>query len=162
MREGDWGVTGLNTAIERELIARKRLVKDGPWYAGRPVMVTRNDSALGVFNGDIGITLPSPDGLLRVYFLDGDQLRSVGVARLAHIETAFAMTVHKSQGSEFTHAALVLPAYGGSVLGRELVYTGITRARKAFTLVAAQPGVLEQALRQRTQRSSGLPARLEA
>ncbi len=65
-------------------------------------MVTRNDAALGVFNGDIGITLPSPDGPLRVYFLDGDQLRSVGVARLAHIETAFAMTVHKSQGSEFS------------------------------------------------------------
>lgn len=62
VREGDWGVTGLNTAIERELIARKRLVKDGPWHAYRPVMVTRNDSALGVFNGDIGITLPSPDG----------------------------------------------------------------------------------------------------
>ena len=156
VREGDWGVTGLNTAIERELIARKRLVKDGPWYAGRPVMVTRNDSALGVFNGDIGITLPSPDGLLRVYFLDGDQLRSVGVARLAHIETAFAMTVHKSQGSEFTHAALVLPAYGGSVLGRELVYTGITRAKAQCTVFTQHPKVLAQALAQPTQRHSGL------
>ncbi len=163
VREGPWGAAGLNRAVESALRSAGLLPGRGEWYAGRPVMVTRNDAGLGVFNGDIGIVLPAPGGGLRAYFADGPHLRSVGVARLAHVETAFAMTVHKSQGSEFGHTALVLPPQAaGALLSRELVYTGITRARKAFTLVAAQPGVLEQALRQRTQRSSGLPARLEA
>lgn len=156
VREGDWGVAGLNQAIERLLIEKKWLKKDGPWYSGRPVMITRNDPALGVFNGDIGLCLPSPSGQLRVYFADGEQLRSVGVARLAHIETAFAMTVHKSQGSEFAHTALVLSASAGSVLGRELVYTGITRAKARFSLFAQRPGLLAQACAHPTQRSSGL------
>lgn len=164
VREGDWGASGLNQAVQAALQRDKRLSVRGEWYIGRPVMVTRNDPALGVFNGDIGITLPaavSPDATdtpqrLRVYFADGPQLRSVGVGRLAHVETAFAMTVHKSQGSEFEHTALVLPAHAGPVLSRELVYTGITRARTAFTLVAAQPGLLATAVQQRTQRASGL------
>ena len=98
---------------------------------------------------------------LRVYFADGAQLRSVGVGRLAHVETAFAMTVHKSQGSEFEHTVLVLPPQAGAVLTRELLYTGITRARQAFTLVAAQPGLLATAVQQRTQRASGLQGLLE-
>ena len=163
VREGTWGAAGLNRAVETALRGAGLLQGRGEWYAGRPVMVTRNDAGLGVFNGDIGIVLQAPGGGLRAYFADGPQLRSVGVARLAHVETAFAMTVHKSQGSEFGHTALVLPPQAaGALLSRELVYTGITRARDAFTLVAAQPAVLEQALRQRTQRSSGLPARLQA
>ena len=163
VREGPWGAAGLNRAVESALRSAGLLPGRGEWYAGRPIMVTRNDAGLGVFNGDIGIVLQAPGGGLRAYFADGPQLRSVGVARLAHVETAFAMTVHKSQGSEFGHTALVLPPQAaGALLSRELVYTGITRARDAFTLVAAQPAVLEQALRQRTQRSSGLPARLQA
>jgi exodeoxyribonuclease V alpha subunit len=121
-------------------------------------MVTRNDPALGVFNGDVGVTLPGPPGSagLRVYFLDGDTLRSVGVSRLTHVETAFAMTVHKSQGSEFVHTVLVLPEGGAKVLTRELVYTGITRARENFTLVEAQAGLLRLALVRKSQRASGL------
>ncbi len=119
------------------MVAEGSLVKRGAWYEGRPVMVTRNDAAVGVFNGDIGITLPpaTPNAPLRAYFLDGNTARSVGVSRLASVETAFAMTVHKSQGSEFDHTVLVLPRDAGRVLTRELVYTGITRARSAFTLV---------------------------
>jgi hypothetical protein len=103
-------------------------------------MVTRNDAALGVFNGDIGIVLPRARGGigLRVLLPARARLRSVGVSRLAHVETAFAMTVHKSQGSEFEHTVLVLPAQSGRVLTRELVYTGITRARQAFTLVSGR------------------------
>ena len=163
VREGEWGAAGLNRAVEAALRAAGLLGARGEWYAGRPVMVTRNDAALGVFNGDIGIALPSATagGGLRVYFADGPLVRSVGVARLAQVETAFAMTVHKSQGSEFEHTVLVLPPRAGAVLGRELVYTGITRARQAFTLAAAQPGLLAQAVAQRTQRSSGLRARLD-
>lgn len=175
VREGDWGAVGLNRAVERALQSAGLLQPRGEWYAGRPVMVTRNDPALGVFNGDIGIALPAPpvapparavEGAasatrLRVYFADGPQLRSVGVGRLAHVETAFAMTVHKSQGSEFEHTVLVLPPHAGAVLTRELVYTGITRARQAFTLVSAQPGLLATAVQQRTQRASGLQGLLE-
>lgn len=166
VREGDWGVSGLNRAIEQQLHRDKLLQARGEWYPGRPVMVTRNDPVLGVFNGDIGITLPSIQhsgrvGSLRVYFADGPQLRSVGVGRLAHVETAFAMTVHKSQGSEFEHTVLVLPPHAGPVLSRELVYTGITRARQAFTLVSAQQGLLSAALRQPTQRASGLQELLQ-
>lgn len=158
VREGEWGVAGLNRAIEKALDAQGAIAPRGEWYAGRPVMVTRNDAALGVFNGDIGLALPgaTAGAGLRVYFMDGPALRAVGVSRLAHVETAFAMTVHKSQGSEFEHTALVLSAHAGSVLGRELVYTGITRARKAFTLMSQAPGLLASAIGSPTQRVSGL------
>ena len=162
VREGEWGVVQLNTAVEKALEAQRWIRKSAEWYMGRPVMVTRNDAALGVFNGDIGIALPSAvDGLgaaaLRVYFSDGDTpLRSVGVARLAHVETAFAMTVHKSQGSEFEHTCMVLSAQAGGVLGRELVYTGITRAQQYFTLMAQRPGLLADAVVSPTRRTSGL------
>ena len=170
VREGEWGAGGLNRAVQGALERAGLLQARGEWYAGRPVMVTRNDPALGVFNGDVGLALPAPPPVaasgsaapgLRVYFADGAQLRSVGVGRLAHVETAFAMTVHKSQGSEFEHTVLVLPPQAGAVLTRELLYTGITRARQAFTLVAAQPGLLATAVQQRTQRASGLQGLLE-
>lgn len=158
VREGAWGVSGLNRAVEAALHQRGAIQKSGEWYAGRPVMVTRNDAQLGVFNGDIGMALPSfsDPSRLRVYFMQGEKLHHVSTARLAHVETAFAMTVHKSQGSEFEHTALVLAAQGGSVLSRELVYTGITRARKAFSLWSEVPGLLVSAMGSPTQRSSGL------
>lgn len=158
VRQGEWGAEGLNAAIERAMVAEGSLVKRGAWYEGRPVMVTRNDAAVGVFNGDIGITLPpaTPNAPLRAYFLDGNTARSVGVSRLASVETAFAMTVHKSQGSEFDHTVLVLPRDAGRVLTRELVYTGITRARSAFTLVTPRAPAFAEALAQRTRRASGL------
>ncbi len=178
VRDGEWGAAGLNRAVQAALERAGLLRARGEWYAGRPVMVTRNDPALGVFNGDVGLALPAPLAAaessaaasasasaapgLRVYFADGAQLRSVGVGRLAHVETAFAMTVHKSQGSEFEHTVLVLPPQAGAVLTRELLYTGITRARQAFTLVAAQPGLLAAAVQQRTQRASGLQGLLES
>jgi exodeoxyribonuclease V alpha subunit len=163
VREGEWGVAGLNRSVAQALASEGWLKPTGEWYVGRPVMVTRNDAALGVFNGDIGITLPglaapgaAPGSALRVWFQEGESLRSVGVSRLAHVETAFAMTVHKSQGSEFEHTVLVLPEQAGGVLGRELVYTGITRARRFFTLVSARHGALEEAIEQPTRRASGL------
>ena len=134
----------------------------GEWYEGRPVMVTRNDAALGVFNGDLGVALrgAGPGAALRVWFQDGERLRSVLASRLNAVETAYAMTVHKSQGSEFAHTVLVLPPVLNSVLSRELVYTGITRARRRFTLVAPEPGVFDAAVRRRTVRVSGLAWRL--
>jgi exodeoxyribonuclease V alpha subunit len=158
VRDGEWGVSGLNEAIEKRLQTAGLLRRSGEWYVGRPVMVTRNDYGTGVFNGDIGLTLPDParPGALRVYFSEGDTVRSVLATRLRNVETAFAMTVHKSQGSEFSHTVLVLPKEGGGVLARELIYTGITRAREFFTLLTPNGQVLLEAIAQRTQRASGL------
>ena len=158
VHEGDWGTRGLNLAVQQALAEAGWIKPRGEWYVGRPAMVTRNDAELGVFNGDVGITLPAldPAAALRVYFLDGDTLRSVASSRLPQVETAFAMTVHKCQGSEFLHTALVLPGADARVLTRELVYTGITRARECFTLLQAQPGALRAAIARPTQRASGL------
>ena len=161
VREGPWGVAGLNAAIEGALAKQGLLRRVGEWYEGRPVMVTRNEPALGVFNGDIGLVLASPGGpALRAWFMEGSTLRSVATSRLADVETAFAMTVHKSQGSEFAHVVLVLPEEDNPGLTRELVYTGITRAKAAFTLVAAEPRLLVAASARLTRRLSGLGALL--
>jgi len=158
VRDGEWGVSGLNAAVQQALAAHAGLpVQAGEWYPGRPVMVLRNDAQTGVFNGDVGVALPPADGHgLRVWFLDGETLRSVAVMRLPEVQTAFAMTVHKSQGSEFAHTVLVLPPGGAEVLSRELVYTGITRARERFTLVEAAEDLLEAALSRPSVRASGL------
>ncbi len=132
---------------------------DLEWYAGRPVMVTRNDYAMGLFNGDIGIALPTARGMRVVFRQAAGGYRWVSPATLPQHETAFALTVHKSQGSEFAEAALVLPAAAGRVLSRELVYTAVTRARERVVLYAAR-AVLAQAIAARTERDSGLAARL--
>ena len=133
------------------------------WYSGRPIMVLRNDYTSRLFNGDIGIALPSgEEGALQVYFPaeGGDGYRAVPLARLPEHDTAFAMTVHKSQGSEFPRIALVLPAVSTRVVTRELLYTGITRARSEVLLVS--PGsVLKEGINKRTSRRSGLLARIQ-
>jgi exodeoxyribonuclease V alpha subunit len=159
LRAGAFGVSGLNARLEQAL-ARRRLISRpdnvSRWYHGRPVMIARNDSALGLFNGDIGIAL-GQGSALRVWFaLPDGTLKSVQPSRMPAHETAWAMTVHKSQGSEFDHAALVLPREFVPLLTRELVYTAITRARRQLTLYA-QPGVLERAIVCATERRSGLP-----
>ncbi len=156
VHQGDWGTQGLNAAVQKALADDDLLKVTGEWFAGRPVMVTLNDAQLGVFNGDVGVVLPNHEGKLKVWFLDGEALRSVSVMRLAQVETAFVMTVHKSQGSEFEHTALVLPPGGAEVLSRELVYTGITRAREQFTLLEAEAGLLEAAMARPSVRASGL------
>ena len=156
VHQGDWGTEGLNAAVQKALAEQGWIQPRGEWFAGRPVMVTRNDAQLGVFNGDVGVVLPNREGKLKAWFLGGDTLRSVSVMRLAQVETAFAMTVHKSQGSEFKHTVLVLPPGGAEILSRELVYTGITRAREQFTLVEAGAGLLETAMARPGSRASGL------
>ncbi len=163
VRRGRWGVEQLNQRIAALLHAEGLLPAASGWYLGRPVMVTRNDYATGLMNGDVGITLELPAGdgrmLPRVAFGASDgSIRWVLPSRLREVETVFAMTVHKSQGSEFTHAALVLPDTRSRVLTRELVYTGITRARSWFTIALPPEGdaVLEEAIRRRMQRSGGL------
>ena len=156
VHQGDWGTQALNAAVQKALADAGLLQVKGEWYEGRPVMVTRNDAQLGVFNGDVGVVLPCTEGKPKVWFLDGEALRSVSIMRLAQVDTAFVMTVHKSQGSEFEHTALVLPPGGAEVLSRELVYTGLTRAREQFTLVEAEAGLLEAAIDRPSLRASGL------
>jgi len=156
VHQGDWGTLGLNVAVQKALADQGLLKPQGDWFPGRPIMVTRNDAQLGVFNGDVGVVLPSLEGKLKGWFIDGDALRSVSVMRLAQVETACVMTVHTSQGSEFEHTALVLPPGGAEVLSRELVYTGITRARRQFTLIEAEAGLLEAAIDRPSVRASGL------
>jgi exodeoxyribonuclease V alpha subunit len=162
VREGPLGVTQLNSQVERAL----GLV-DSTWYAGRPVMVTRNDYALNLMNGDIGLCLPDANGVLRVAFAASlepseapkaqpSPVRWVMPSRLESVETVFAMTVHKSQGSEFRHVLLALPAQDSPVLTRELVYTGLTRARERLTLWAPNVGILWNACARRVMRSGGL------
>ncbi|MBN9474378.1 MAG: exodeoxyribonuclease V subunit alpha [Burkholderiales bacterium] len=162
LRKGDYGVEGLNARVARALLARGLIEQDQGWYEGRPVLVTRNDYGLGLMNGDVGIALavPQGDGLaLRVAFLRSDGVAGVRFAlpsRLSAVETVFAMTVHKSQGSEFAHTALLLPDRPSPILTRELVYTGITRAKTWFTLIEPVPGVFEDAVARRVRRVSGL------
>jgi exodeoxyribonuclease V alpha subunit len=167
-RHGDHGVIAQSERIAKGLHERGLIEATGGWYEGRPVMVTRNDYALGLMNGDVGVTLWAPDGqggmALRVAFSvmdenSGERIRFVVPSRLSAVDTVFAMTVHKSQGSEFEHTALALPPEPSPVLTRELVYTGVTRARKDFTLLAA-PDILAYAVGRKTRRASGLLRRL--
>jgi exodeoxyribonuclease V alpha subunit len=130
------------------------------WYPGRPVIVLRNDYVLKLFNGDIGIVLPDADGELAVYFPDPDAgLRTVAPMRLPEHETAFAMTVHKSQGSEFDAVIVSLPAEKNRVLTRELLYTAVTRARERVTILGSR-NIVQTTIETRTDRDSGLLSRL--
>lgn len=158
LRSGDWGVEGLNQQISQWLSSAGLIDARQHWYAGRPVMMQRNNYSLGLMNGDIGITLQDPQSnQLRVVFQLADgSLKWVLPSRLSDVETAFAITVHKSQGSEFTHCCLVLPPDNSPLLSRELLYTGITRAKQQFTLLCANPALLQQAIARRVARSSGL------
>jgi len=166
VRKGPWGGEGLNERITRALFARKLIDGDQQWYEGRPVLMTRNDYGLGLMNGDIGIALMLPEGegqarrhVLRVAFARNDGqggIRFVLPSRLNDVETVYAMTVHKSQGSEFSHTALVLPEALNPVLTKELIYTGITRAKHWFSLVEPRAGVFEEAVQRKVKRLSGL------
>ena len=166
VRKGPWGVEGLNARITSALFARKLIDGDQQWYEGRPVLMTRNDYGLGLMNGDIGIALKLPEGdgqarrhVLRVAFARNDGqggIRFVLPSRLNDVETVYAMTVHKSQGSEFSHTALVLPEALNPVLTKELIYTGITRAKHWFSLIEPRGGVFEEAVQRKVKRLSGL------
>jgi exodeoxyribonuclease V alpha subunit len=157
-RQGKTGTTSLNGWIE-QLLNAARLIRpdrEGSWYAGRPVLITSNNYSLGLYNGDIGLTLPDDSGRLRVFFPAGaGGFRAVSPARLSGHETAYALTVHKSQGSEFEQVLLLLPEQSSPVLTRELVYTALTRARSRFELWGGE-AVLRTAVAEQTKRSSGL------
>jgi exodeoxyribonuclease V alpha subunit len=158
-RAGTVGVAGLNGAIVEALAREGTLPRDAAgarWWHGQPVMVTENDHALELYNGDVGVVLRDGASGLRVWFRASDGgVRALAPARLPAHETVFAMTVHKSQGSEFDEVVLVLPPRPSPVLTRELLYTGVTRAKSKVTVVGSAE-VLRAGIAERVQRASGL------
>jgi exodeoxyribonuclease V alpha subunit len=160
LRLGPSGVEGLNQAVERALDAVGLVDPGRRWYPGRPVIISRNDHNLRLYNGDIGIVLAEPAGDPRVCFPAADgSVRRIAPARLPQHDTAYALTVHKSQGSEFDRVLLVLPEQDSQLLSRELVYTALTRAKSIFQ-VKTSPRVLSAALARQPRRASGLRAAL--
>ena len=163
VNRGSCGVAALNGLTERVLRQARLITAAGGrfdgWYAGRPVLVTANDYRLGLFNGDIGLTVAAEEGEGRrpavCFAAGGDDLRCLPIDRLQGLETAFAMTVHKSQGSEFEQVHLILPDVDGPVLTRELIYTAVTRARSSVT-IWGQEKILAAAITRRIERRSGL------
>jgi exodeoxyribonuclease V alpha subunit len=185
LRQGSSGLYALNDRVQKLLQTRGLLslestataVGQNRWYVGRPVMISRNDYELNLFNGDVGIAMlvdatktqkssnnscnSVNEKELKVFFIDSSssnhkgKVRQLLPTRLPEHETAFAMTVHKSQGSEFDDVALVLPEVITPVISRELIYTAITRGKKSFSLYSNQE-VLEQGIKSRIERASGL------
>lgn len=160
-RIGPAGAVAMNQRIFEHLARRRGLDPQQTWYHGRPVIVLHNDYRAGLFNGDTGVCLAGDGGHLRVWFRTETGLESLLPQAVPAHETAYAMSVHKSQGSEFERVWLLLPNVDSPVLSRELVYTGITRARRALTVLGPE-AVLRQALARVGRRASGLGARLTA
>jgi exodeoxyribonuclease V alpha subunit len=157
-RTGPFGIDGVNGLIERRLTAGGLIGAERPWYPGRPVLVTANDYHLRLFNGDLGVVLRDPEaaGALRVFFpAVGGCLRRIPPARLPAHETAYATTVHKSQGTEAERVIVILPNEASPVLTRELLYTGITRARSRIE-IWGNASVFAAGVARRVTRSSGL------
>ena len=158
LRKGPFGVTAINRLTE-EILKKAGLIEhDKTWYPGRPVLISRNDYSLGLFNGDMGIVFEDRESNNepRVFFPVADgTLRRLHPLRLPEHETVYAMTVHKSQGSEFDNVLFILPDNDYPVLTRELVYTGITRARKRVEIWGTSE-VFSAAVSRRTERTSGL------
>lgn len=161
IRSGDLGLFKINLQIEQRFLAAQGQLKQGDWYVGRPVMMTYNDYQLGLSNGDIGICFlreQSGQCQFEVYFPSLEKW--VLATRLPKsIETAFALTIHKSQGSEFAHTAVVLDQYAQNLLSKELIYTAITRAKKVVSLLV-DCDAFTQALCVRTTRKSGLSQKI--
>ncbi len=124
------------------------------WYVGRPVLVTRNQPRPGLFNGDVGVVVRAGDGV-QVAFRGAVGVRLFGPSRLEDIETAHAMTIHKSQGSQFDHVVVVLPDETSPILTRELLYTAVTRARQGVTVIGTEASV-RHGIQRRVSRASGL------
>jgi exodeoxyribonuclease V alpha subunit len=161
LRAGPCGVENLNRTIEKILREERLIAGEQKTYPGMPILITQNDYQLRLYNGDIGILLPDQAaGSLLAWFIGEDGgIRRLPPARLPGYEPAFVMTVHKSQGSEFDNVLLILPDKESPVLTRELVYTGLTRARSRVEVWFQEP-VLRAALARKIQRGSGLQDRL--
>jgi exodeoxyribonuclease V alpha subunit len=157
-RGGQKGVNDINYRVEQRLFEQKLIDQTGTWYSGRPVIVTQNNSVLHLYNGDIGLCLPDKanGGKLMVFFLRADgSVKKYLPGRMPQCDTVFAMTIHKSQGSEFDEVLIVLPDTLSPILSKELLYTAITRARRVVKVVADE-AVFTGAIRQKVERVTGL------
>ncbi len=155
LRHGLTGSNRLNQLIEERIGTRRAVEMENEWYHGRPVIITQNDYNLGVFNGDLGVSVRDESGRLWVYIETGSQLKRIDPKRVPNVNPAFFLTVHKSQGSEFDRVNLLLPQKDTPILTRELIYTAVTRARKQFTLFGEME-LLETGIRRKTERYTGL------
>ncbi|MBO0768297.1 MAG: exodeoxyribonuclease V subunit alpha, partial [Solirubrobacterales bacterium] len=156
-RHGPYGVSSWTASVEDWLTQELGVSVEGD-YPGRPLLITENDHELRLYNGDAGVIVSGPDGPTAVFEREGGQL-SLAPARLAAVETAFASTIHKSQGSQFSTAAVILPGQDSRLLTRELLYTAVTRARKRVLLVGEE-AALRAAVERPVQRATGLQNRL--
>lgn len=164
-RSGPLGVAGVNAQVESWLADAGHIparAQRQAWYAGQPLLVTENDYAIDLMNGEVGVVARDPDAdlRLRAFFADGrGDIRAIPLARLPQHVTNFAMTIHKSQGSQYRHAIVVLPARASPIVTRELLYTGLTRASHRATVIGPAE-VIRVAVATRVQRASGLGEKL--
>ena len=162
VREGAQGLYSLNKAIESYLGKKNLITPNNDYYENRPIIITKNYPDLKLFNGDVGIVRKDDAGNMRAWFEDSDKnIRSVMPGYIAHAETVFAMTIHKSQGSEYPKVLVVLPeASGGQLLTRELLYTAVTRAKETLVLQCSNSAMLSTCA-QGVSRTSGIVERLK-
>jgi exodeoxyribonuclease V alpha subunit len=159
-RRGDYGVATWMDRIERWLAEEiDAFAAEGEWYAGRPLLVTENDYGLRLYNGDTGVVIAGADGRPIAAFERRGEIVEIRPSRLSAVVTVYAMTVHKSQGSQFDTAAVLLPAPDSRILTRELLYTAVTRARERLVLVGTEEAV-RAAVARPIARASGLRGRL--
>ena len=155
-RQSALGVAGWNSLVQQRL----GFVGGSQWYSGRPVLVTANNRALNLHNGDVGVIMPGVAGGRKdAVFPDGKSERRVPVARLERVDTVHALTIHKSQGSEYDEVIVVLPEKPSRIVTRELLYTGVTRARKKVTVIGSRE-VIAAAIATPIRRATGLADRL--
>ena len=161
-RSGSLGLDSVNYLIESFLNSNDLIDTRSVYYVNRPVIINKNDYQLGLFNGDVGIIRRNERGQIKVFFEDPELgVKSVEPALIKNMETVFAMTIHKSQGSEFEQVVIVLPENTEvKLLNRQLLYTGITRAKEKALIISSQE-VLDTCIEQVVSRSSGIKNILE-
>ena len=155
LRRGLTGTERLNRLIEEQLAAERAVQMENGWYHGRPFMITQNDYNLGIFNGDMGVTLFDEDDSIWVFVESGSEIKKFKPHRLSHFDPAYFLTVHKSQGSEFDRVNLLLPQKDTPILTKELIYTAITRARESFALWG-DLSLFEKGMKRESLRFTGL------
>ena len=161
LRVGRYGSINLNSVVETLLVETGLVPTAAEWYQGKPIMITRNDYGMGLFNGDLGICFSDPEeNRLSAYFEKGDGYHKISPTRLPAHESVFALTIHKSQGSEFDEVMLVLPDAATDILTKELIYTGITRAKIGLQILGSRHIFIDSVSRT-IQRSSGLKEGLD-
>ncbi|MGN7203825.1 exodeoxyribonuclease V subunit alpha [Pedobacter sp. SAFR-022] len=160
IREGDQGLYALNRKVEHYLASKDLIHLSGDFYENRPIIITSNNYALGLFNGDVGIVRPDDKGILKAWFEDSaGMLRGIFPGLISQVETVFAMTVHKSQGSEFDQVMVVLPLKEQiALLTRELLYTGVTRAKHKIFIQGTKTVIMQTAVG-KVERASGIAER---